>query len=173
MCVFTWASCPPARAQMALVHTDLREHTRTRSGDHSNCALHSHMSNTLYMLLSVEHVFIVLLTARPVYVFMRVSWICEYAHVQFIYAYLWAFLYNRMDVKCKHVMSMGVYHCVNIWPQTVSMFSVYHDREHLDIPFPQATATTWPRCLTKRIHVAFTRRQVSPRGSLLRLIQEK
>ncbi len=40
-------------------------------------------------------------------------------------------------------------------------------------PFPQATVTTWPRCLTKRVHVAFTRRQVSPRGSLLRLIQEK
>ncbi len=35
----------------------------------------------LYMLLSVEHVFIVLLTARSVYVFMRVSGICEYAHV--------------------------------------------------------------------------------------------
>lgn len=42
-----------------------------------------------------------------------------------------------MDVKCKNVMSMGPQHCVNIWPGTVSMFSVYHD-----IPFPQATVTT-------------------------------
>lgn len=73
MCVFTWASCPPARAQMALVHTGLREHSHTRSGDHSYSALRSHMSNTLYMLLSVEYFVIVLLTARPVHVFMRPS----------------------------------------------------------------------------------------------------
>lgn len=67
-------------------------------------------TNTLYMLLSVEYFVLVLLTARPVYVFMRLSWICEYASHK-INAYIYrvhlcifmslCFASNWLDLRCQ------------------------------------------------------------------------